>query len=270
MDDPDDLAPWDGALYAANTGHHRAQDAWFLAGEHRLGFPARPGDRLLDVGCGSGDFSRVVADLVPDGHVVGVEPQPTMLDEARGCAGLNQSFVEAPLQALPGCVDGPFDGVFTRAVLQWVPFADHASFAVAAAALLRPGGWLRVECGGAGNVAHIAALLNEISTSLGGRTSMPWTFADPGSWVEILETAGFSVDHPGFIRTVPQRRPFARASLAGWFESQAFQGYESHLPVELHAELRAKTFERFDELRRGDGTFDQTYVRLDLLAYLNP
>src|SRR5690349_12492028 len=39
------IPTWDGASYAANTGHHREHDAWFLER-----FPIRPTDRLLDLG----------------------------------------------------------------------------------------------------------------------------------------------------------------------------------------------------------------------------
>jgi SAM-dependent methyltransferase len=44
----------------------------------------RPGDRLLDVGCGSGDAARGLAALVgPSGHVVGVDSSETMIREAQ-------------------------------------------------------------------------------------------------------------------------------------------------------------------------------------------
>src|SRR5437763_7756475 len=69
---------WDGELYAANTGHHRRYDDAFLAT-----LPLRTTDRVLDIGCGSGDFTATVAALVPDGHVVGLEPQPSLIHEAR-------------------------------------------------------------------------------------------------------------------------------------------------------------------------------------------
>src|SRR5690349_3132034 len=88
------LPAWDGADYAANTEHHRVHDGTFLRR-----FPVAPTDRILDLGCGSGDFTRTVADLVPDGHVLGLDAQPSMIDEARACAGPNQSFVVAPVQA---------------------------------------------------------------------------------------------------------------------------------------------------------------------------
>ena len=75
---PPALAPWDGALYAANTGHHRVYDALFLET-----LPLRPADTVLDLGCGSGDFTAIVAARVPDGTVVGLDPQPSLLAEAR-------------------------------------------------------------------------------------------------------------------------------------------------------------------------------------------
>ena len=92
------LPEWN-ASYAANTGHHRAFDAFFLETT-----PLSPSYRVLDLGCGSGDFTRVIADLVPDGEVIGLDPQPSLLAEARACAGPNQSFVEAPVQHLAEAV----------------------------------------------------------------------------------------------------------------------------------------------------------------------
>jgi hypothetical protein len=41
------IPAWDGEAYAANTGHHRVHDDWFLSA-----FPVRSTDRLLDLGCG--------------------------------------------------------------------------------------------------------------------------------------------------------------------------------------------------------------------------
>src|SRR3954468_19123970 len=89
------VPPWDGASYAANTGHHRRYDEEILAT-----LPLRPADKVLDLGCGSGDFTIQVAARVPDGHVVGLDAQRSMLDEARRIAAPNQSFVEGPVQRL--------------------------------------------------------------------------------------------------------------------------------------------------------------------------
>jgi len=257
------LPPWD-ASYAANTGHHRVYDELYLSTT-----PLSPGDRVLDLGCGSGDFTRSVAALVPDGEVVGLDPQRSLLAEARACAGPNQSFVETPVQHLAEAMAGtaPFDLVMSRAAMQWVPMADHPGYLAASLALLHPGGWFRLEMGGAGNIPVIAPLVEEISLAHGGPPA-PWSFPDAGRYLELLEAAGFTVD-PGdgsYVRTLAQRRAFDRDSLLGWLRSQCYQGFEIAMPPTNHAAFRAEVEARLDEMRRHDGSFDQTYVRLDALA----
>jgi trans-aconitate 2-methyltransferase len=258
---------WDGSAYAANTGHHRAFDDGFLATT-----PLRPGDRVLDLGCGSGDLTATVAGIVGDGgHVVGVDAQPSMLAEAEARAGANQSFVLSSVQDLDRTFgpehDGTFDVVFSRAVLHWVPAAEVPGVYRSAARLLKPGGWFRVECGGAGNIPKPLALMDDVSASFGG-PSCPWNFADPASALDWLEAGGLDAvtDPASFVRCVGQRRAFDETTLTGWLDSQVLHAYEAYLPESDHAGFRRAVKDRLEELRRADGTLDQTWVRLDLLA----
>jgi ubiquinone/menaquinone biosynthesis C-methylase UbiE len=267
-DEADPWVPvWDGDSYAANTGHHRVHDAWFLEQ-----FPVQPADRLLDLGCGSGDFTRTVADLVPEGSVLGVDAQPSMLAAAARVQGPNQSFVLAPVQRLDDVDelrspehDGSFDAVFSRSVLHWVPRTDLPAVLASAFRLVRPGGFLRIECGGAGNVPAVVATFDRVAADFGG-TGSPWHFADAGATLDALERAGFELGTDGYVRTVAQRRAFDRESFAGWVESQAIEAYLTSIAPERHDAFRAAIAENLDGCRRHDGTFDQTYVRLDLLV----
>jgi trans-aconitate methyltransferase len=260
------LAPWDGALYAANTGHHRRYDEAFLAT-----LPVQPTDRVLDLGCGSGDFTAKVAARVPHGHVVGLEPQPSQLDEARRTALPNQSFVLAPAQEVRRALvdeNEPFDVVMSRAVLHWIPWRDHQTILEQCREVLRPEGALRVECGGGDNVREIVAFLDDVAASVAGDKAVraPWTFVHAGAYLDALLDVGFTVED-GFMHTVAQRRSFDRDSVLGWLHSQAAQAYEVGLDPDERARLRAAIDERVDELRRPDGTYDVTFVRLDLLAH---
>lgn len=256
------LPDWDAELYAANTAHHRAFDEWFLDAT-----PLRDDMSLVDLGCGSGDFTRVLADRVPRGEVVGVDPHPGFIDEARRRAAPNQRFAVGTGQDLVATLGGAgFDGVVSRAALQWVPWAEQERVAAQVFASIRPGGFFRLDMSGAGNIAAVVSLLDAISAELGGPTS-PWCFPDPGWYLEILERAGFDTTR-GHVRTVPQRRPFTQESLWGWFESQVFQAYEVDIAPGDHSEFRAKLADRLGELRRHDGSFDQTFVRLDVLAWV--
>jgi len=255
------LPAWDGTLYAANTGHHRVYDRLYLDT-----LPVRPTDRVLDLGCGSGDFTAIVAGLVPDGEVVGLDPQPSLLAEARRSALGNQRFVEGSVQGLDALFPqaGTFDVVMTRAVLQWVPLVDHPGVLASALRLLRPGGWYRAEFGGAGNIPVILRLLDDVAAGLGG-PQCPWTFADVGPYLELVERAGFDLDG-GFLRLTPQRRRFDLESLMGWFFSQAVQAYTTTMHHEAASAFVRGVEARFEEMARWDGTFDQTFVRMDLLA----
>jgi trans-aconitate 2-methyltransferase len=264
MGQPSWLPDWDGAAYAANTGHHRRYDARFLGT-----LPVRPADRVLDLGCGAGDLTATVAALVPDGHVVGLEPQPSLLAEARARALANQSFVEAPAQHLEDAVAGQrFDVVFSQSVLHWVPFADHPMILRQCRDVLKPGGALRVECGGGDNVREVVAFLDDVSRSIAGPSAprAPWTFVHAGAYLDLLLEAGFRVED-GYVHTVAQRRPFDRDSVLGWIMSQAVQAYEIDLAPEQRAPFRAAVETRIDELRRADGSYDLGFVRLDLLAF---
>ena len=260
---PEWLPDWDGQAYAANTGHHRRFDDRFLAS-----LPLKPTDRVLDIGCGAGDLTATVAGLVPDGHVVGLEPQPTLLDEARSRARANQSFVSAAAQHLARAVDGRFDVVFSQSVLHWVPWADHAAILQQCRDVLRPGGALRIECGGGDNVREVVQFLDEVARSVAGAPAprAPWTFVHAGAYLDLLLDSGFSVDG-GFVHTVAQRRSFDRDQVLGWLMSQAVQAYEIDLAPAPRERFRSEVTARVDELRRSDGSYDLGFVRLDLLAF---
>lgn len=258
------LPEWDGAAYAANTAHHRRYDDRFLAS-----LPLQPDDRVLDVGCGTGDLTATVARLVPRGHVVGLEPQPSLLDEARARAGTNQSFVSATAQHLGAAVAGQrFDVVFSQSVLHWVPWDDHASILRQCREVLKPGGALRVECGGGDNVREAVRFLDDVARSVAGPTAptAPWTFVHAGAYLDLLLDTGFDVTD-GYVHTVAQRRRFDRDGVLGWAMSQAVQAYEIDLAPDRRPSFRAAVEARIDDLRRPDGSYDLTFVRLDLLAF---
>jgi ubiquinone/menaquinone biosynthesis C-methylase UbiE len=105
------------------------------------------GERVLDVGCGSGVVTRQIAGRVgPTGRVVGLDPSPALLAVARELAreaGLtdNVEFLEGSALRLP-FPDASFDAVVCVTVLSHVPKGETAIPELAR--VLRPGGRLGV------------------------------------------------------------------------------------------------------------------------------
>src|ERR1041384_2759023 len=106
----------------------------------------RPGDHVVDVGCGAGIDSLIAARMVgPDGQVVGVDMTRAMLEKARAgaaAAGLtNTRFHEGLAEQLP-VEDGWADVVISNGVLNLFP--DKLAALQEMARALKPGGRLQI------------------------------------------------------------------------------------------------------------------------------
>lgn len=256
-----DPSRWQGEAYAAQaaSGHHRRFDDWFL---DRL--PPQPDDVVVDAGCGSGEFTALLAELVPEGRVIGVEPDASMLEVAQRHAHDRLEFRRGRVQDVDEvCELESADLVLSRAVFHWIPLEDYARCYEAVFRVLRPGGWFHAESGGAGNVARIGAVLGDVAAELGLQPAAV-SFPHAGTALELLEEAGFEVP-PGGATTVAQRRSFDREQLSAFLRTQAAVAHDA-VADEQRDRFAERVMARADELRRADGSFDQTFVRLDVLA----
>jgi ubiquinone/menaquinone biosynthesis C-methylase UbiE len=101
---------------------------------------ARPGDRALDVGCGTGYFSRRLAAAVgPEGTVLGVDPSGSLLERARRLAPANCSFTPGVAESL-AAADGTFDVVVTSLMIHHLPAELRGPAVAEMFRVLRPGG----------------------------------------------------------------------------------------------------------------------------------
>jgi trans-aconitate 2-methyltransferase len=150
--------------------------------------PLAGDETVLDAGCGSGRVTELLAEALPRGRVIALDGSPAMLDEARLRLARFGERVEYALADLrrPLPLSTPVDAILSTATFHWVP--DHAALFANLAAVLRPGGRLVAQCGGAGNIASVVAIL----TSLGDGWAGPWTFATPAETAARLEAAGFT------------------------------------------------------------------------------
>ncbi len=161
--------------------------------------PLAGDETVLDAGCGSGRVTERLLERLPRGRVVAADAAPSMLVEARkrlARFGDRVTFVECDLgRSLP--IDEIVDAVFSTATFHWV--ADHDALFANLAAVLRPGGMLVAQCGGAGNIASVQRVLTEL-----GEWPGPWTFATAEETFDRLQAAGF-VDVETWLNEEPTR-----------------------------------------------------------------
>jgi ubiquinone/menaquinone biosynthesis C-methylase UbiE len=143
--EPDGRTP--GMVIAHGRGHE-IFGAIFLGGRRRRAFTrlaaesgARPGDEVLDVGCGSGYFTRVIATAVaPDGTAHGVDPSDEAISDAQRRTRLaNCTFSDGIAEALDA-PDGAYDVVVTSLMIHHLPEALRPQAIGEMFRVLRPGG----------------------------------------------------------------------------------------------------------------------------------
>ena len=153
---------WDPAAYARN--------ARFVSD---LGSPVvdllapKPGEKILDLGCGDGVLTKKLVDLGCD--VVAVDSSVAQIEAARKL-GLN-AFTISGEDLL---YNEEFDAVFSNAVLHWIKRADVMLAGVYRS--LKPGGRFVAECGGHGCVHKIRTALVQALDRRGfdGEARVPW------------------------------------------------------------------------------------------------
>ncbi len=118
-----------GKVYPASAARHLLNPARRLVQPASLAARAsgvRPGDRVLELGCGPGYFSPSLARRVPGGRLVLFDLQPEMLHHARRrMRGAAADAVCGDGTMLP-FAEGVFDVVFVSAVLGEIPDRDAA------------------------------------------------------------------------------------------------------------------------------------------------
>lgn len=182
-----DNNPWDPVEYDNRFGFVTR-----LGGDLVAELDPQSGERVVDIGCGTGHLTAAVAAAGAD--VVGVDADPQMLRRAAADHPQLQwvaADAQEPLTPLLG--EGSFDAALSNAALHWMPRQAEALRSIRD--VLRPGGRFVAEMGGAGNIAAVDASLRTALAASGldeavGGNFFPTSAEEAG----LLEAAGFRVE----------------------------------------------------------------------------
>ncbi|MEO3812081.1 trans-aconitate 2-methyltransferase [Sphaerisporangium sp. B11E5] len=176
---------WDPELYGRYAGE-RARPFFELLARVRAENP----ERVVDLGCGSGELTLELARRWPGAAVHGLDSSPAMIAKAPPGPSFGVGDVR------DWRPDAPVDVIFSNAVLQWVP--EHRELLARWTGFLREGGWLAFQVPGNFS-APSHARVREVCRSAAWKDALGDLVRDdpvdgPEGYLRLLAGLGCAVD----------------------------------------------------------------------------
>ena len=195
---------WNSSVYHRLSG---PQVSWGKKVLSRLRL--RGDEVVLDAGCGTGRLTAELLEVLPAGHVIGVDISQNMLQSAREHllaqfgSRVSLGLVAADLLDLP--FRHAFDGIVSTAAFHWV--LDHDRLFLGLRQALIPGGWIEAQCGRGPNLVSLRTRADGLAATAGFARFFagfhePWLYQDAKGAAGTLLRAGF-VDVETSIEPAP-------------------------------------------------------------------
>lgn len=198
----------------------------------------RPGQRIIDLGCGTGELTAQLQQHCPASDLLGIDSSARMLIAAQKRSGAGLRFEVGDILALP--LEPKYDVIFSNAALQWLP--DHPALLAFLTERLPPGGQLAVQ---------VPAMQNHPSHRVAAEVAREPRFArqlngfvhavlvpTPAEYAKILFELGYVEQN---VRL--QIYPHVLASPEGvidWAKGTLLTAYEQRLDAETFGDFVAE------------------------------
>jgi len=211
----------------------------------------KPGERVLDVGCGTGRLGAYVAEQVaPHGQVYALDPLPLRVELATGRhEGLYASVGRG--EDLSAFASDSFDAAYLNSVLHWID--DKALALAEVARVLRPGGRLAVNSADADRPHQSGQLIREALRELGMHAAARLSALGTRYRVNARALSRLLRD-AGFVNSQVQAHTFVDAirdvdDVFAWSQSSSFGNFLSALSVAERARVRDHLARKLERMR---------------------
>ncbi|MCX5497177.1 trans-aconitate 2-methyltransferase [Kaistia dalseonensis] len=191
---------------------------------------------VIDLGCGPGNSTELLAARWPAAELTGLDSDPDMLETARKRLP-DHRFIAADLANwMP---EAPVDVLFANAVFQWIP--NHLEVLVRLLGTLSSGGALAVQMpDNLGEPTHL--LMEEVAHSgpwasaFAGQSLRRRALPAPSAYFDALHAASARVD----VWHTVYNHPLAdAAAIVEWVKGTGLRPYLDRVPTHLRAEFLA-------------------------------
>ena len=193
----------------------------------------KPAMRVVDLGCGTGEFTRILHEKLGAAETLGIDNSDAMLGACAKYATDGLRFEKRDIRDFN--TDAAFDLVFSSAALQWLP--NHEALLTEIARAVAPEGQLAIHMPANDDhpshtvAAELAAAL-PFRDVLGGYTHRPPLLAAE-RYAEILDTLGFTTEHLRLQVYVHHLE--SQGAVVDWVKGTLLTDYERRLPPDLFA-----------------------------------
>lgn len=223
-------------------------------------------ERVLDLGCGDGKNTAMIAELLPDGQVIGIDASKGMIDAAKPKEKSNLQFILMDISDIEFM--NAFDVIYSNATLHWVK--NHQYLLRSVKKALRPGGVLRFNFAGDGNCSHFLKVIRKttkrrefsryFSTFL-----WPWYMPTLDEYTHLVNQSEFEpikVWEENADRHFPDTK-----TMIGWIDQPSLVPFLACVPDHRKADFRNYVIgEMIQETKQPDGQCFETFRRINLFA----
>jgi len=248
-----------GSQWNAELYDDKHSFVWKMAAGVLELLEAKSGERILDLGCGTGHLTAQIAGT--GAKVVGVDKSPDMIQQAREkYPALQFEVMDAREMAFPES----FDAVFSNATLHWIKEPERVIAAIAKT--LRPGGRFVAEFGGKGNTRELLAAVERAWAKLGlpEPAPKPWYYPSIAEYAALLEEHGFEVTY-AILFDRPTPLEDGEHGLRNWLEMFGAV-FLDKLPVDQREQAIAAVEREARPALFHDGRWVMDYRRLRVVA----
>lgn len=223
-------------------------------------------EAILDLGCGDGGLTEQLAQLAPNGTVLGIDASDGMIVTAQNRVKPNLMFKKMDINMLD--FHNKFDVIFSNATLHWIK--DHRRLFKNSFRALRDGGVILWDFAGDGNCSNFFNVIREKIQSdkyknYFNNFEWPWYMPTKNDYTQIVANSGFR--KYSIVEINRDRFFFNADEMIKWIDQPSIVPFISIIPDEMKSEFRDDVIKAMlERTLQSDGTCFETFRRIHIRA----